>query len=319
MSLKKRIAVITALLGAATVTIHVVNRIITLVTTLDNILNIKKGSFYEWRFGKIFYTCKGSGSPILLIHDLESYSSSHEWNKIVNKLAETNKVYCIDLLGCGRSDKPNITYTNFLYVQLIADFINDIINEKADVIASNNASSIPIMTAAFDKSVINRIGIINPVSLNSTAKNPTKRTKFAKHLINSPIIGTLIYNILNNKFRIERKFYEDFYSDSTLISTDDIKAYVESAHLGGMNSKHLFASVTGNYLNMNLKHSLSNMDTSIFIIASDSSPNYLTYAETYSRYMPSIEIFISNNTSRYPQLELPDSLVEQIKLIFINE
>lgn len=319
MSLKKRIAIITAILGAATVTIHVVNRIITLVTTLDNTLNIKKGSFYEWRFGKIFYTCKGSGSPILLIHDLESYGSSHEWSKMVNKLSETNKVYCIDLIGCGRSDKPNITYTSFLYVQLITDFINDIINERTDVIASNNASSIPIMTAALDNSVIKRIGIINPSSLNASIKNPTKRTKFAKHLVNSPIIGTLIYNILNNKLRIERNFYEDFYSDSSLISADDVKAYVESAHLGGMNSKHLFASITGNYLNMNLKHALKNMDTSIYIIASDNSPNYLTHAETYSRYMPAIEIFISNNTSKYPQLELPDTLVEQIKLIFINE
>ena len=47
-----------------------------------------------------------------------------------------NTVYTLDLLGCGKSDKPNFTYTNFLYVQLVTDFINNVIGEKADVIVT---------------------------------------------------------------------------------------------------------------------------------------------------------------------------------------
>lgn len=50
----------------------------------------------------------GTGKPILLIHDTDSGASGEEWAKVAKKLAKNNTVYTIDLLGCGRSDKPSI-------------------------------------------------------------------------------------------------------------------------------------------------------------------------------------------------------------------
>ena len=60
---------------------------------------------------------------MLLLHDLHCASSGREWQYIEDTLAQDHTVYTLDLLGCGRSDKPAITYTNFLYVQLIVTFI----------------------------------------------------------------------------------------------------------------------------------------------------------------------------------------------------
>ena len=68
----------------------------------------------------IFFTQKkGTGTPMPLLHDLHCASSGREWQYIEDTLAKDHTVYTLDLLGCGRSDKPAITYTNFLYVQLI--------------------------------------------------------------------------------------------------------------------------------------------------------------------------------------------------------
>ena len=64
---------------------------------------------------------------------------------MMKKLEKTNTVYTIDLLGCGRSDKPNITYTNYLYVQLIDNFIKDVIKEKTDVVATGSSVSFTVM------------------------------------------------------------------------------------------------------------------------------------------------------------------------------
>ena len=79
------------------------------------------------------------------VHDLTVYSSAYEWNKIIDKLAENHTVYALDLLGCGRSEKPKITYTNYLYVQLISDFIKNVIHEKTDVVASGFSSSFTLL------------------------------------------------------------------------------------------------------------------------------------------------------------------------------
>lgn len=315
MGLKKKFAIVTGILGVATLSIHIANRVISYISTLDNNLNTNKGMYFDWRFGKIHYNYIGKGDPILLIHDLAYYSSSYEWNKLVKKLAQTNTVYTLDLLGCGRSDKPNITYTNFLYVQLINDFIKDIIGMKTNIIASSNSSSIPIMSVGLNDTLIDKIIIINPNDINELSKSPTKRSKTLKNLINTPIIGTFLYNITATKTLLKKKFKEEFYCNTDLIVPAEVKSCYEAAHLGGLSSKYLFASIKGNYLNTNIIHMLKSINTSIYIIASDNSPNYLTYAEQYKKYMPSIEIFTSNDSKKYPQLENPDQVLKQILLI----
>ena len=63
------------------------------------------------------------GHRFFLIHDTLPGASGYEWSKIEDELAIDHTVYTVDLLGCGRSDKSSITYTNFVYVQMISDFI----------------------------------------------------------------------------------------------------------------------------------------------------------------------------------------------------
>ena len=121
--------------------LHIVNRCAQAFATVKNLLDKHKGAFYDWRFGQIYYTKTGSGSPLLLVHDLAPAASSYEWDLLLKNLSADHTVYCLDLLGCGRSDKPNLTYTNYFYVQLINDFIEHVIHEKTDIIATGLSSS----------------------------------------------------------------------------------------------------------------------------------------------------------------------------------
>ncbi|MFI3171567.1 MAG: alpha/beta fold hydrolase [Eubacteriales bacterium] len=315
MNFKNRFATILALAGTTTLVLHIINRVITLTSTLDNNLNTNRGTFYNWRFGKIYYTSEGSGSPVLLIHDLEHYSSAYEWHKTIKSLSKTNTVYTMDLIGCGRSDKPNITYTNFLFVQLITDFVNEVVKEKCDIVASSYSSSLAITSATYDKNIINRLICINPRDLSQTSKVPTTRTKLSKLIIKTPIIGTFIYNMRNKKKSYINNITRNFYHNPDLITASEIKHFHEAAHLGGFASKFLYASIKGNYVNTNILHSLKTVNNSIFIIASDSTPNYLTSAEQYKKTLPAIEIITSYNTNKYPQLESPETVVEQIRYL----
>lgn len=69
-------------------------------------------------------------------------ASGYEWNAIEKQLATEHTVYTIDLLGCGRSEKPDITYTNFVFAQLLCDFAKNVIREETDVIASGFSGSL---------------------------------------------------------------------------------------------------------------------------------------------------------------------------------
>ena len=160
LSLKKNLTFFTALTGTVIGTMHVVNRIFQYISTADNMLSDDKYDYYNWRFGKITYKKTGSGSPVLLIHDLNVCSSSYEFEKVCSKLSKTNTVYSIDLLGCGLSDRPAFTYTNFLYVELITNFIKHIIGEKTDVIVSGESCPFVLMACANDDSIINKVCLL---------------------------------------------------------------------------------------------------------------------------------------------------------------
>ena len=66
---KHKIITFAALMTAATAVVHFTNRTIAAAAQLKQVLRISNDKFFEWRFGNIYYTKKGTGSPVLLIHD----------------------------------------------------------------------------------------------------------------------------------------------------------------------------------------------------------------------------------------------------------
>ena len=66
----KRLLTAAALVMTTTATIHIINKVIAASACLKEMLDTDVRNYYHWRFGDIYYTKKGKGSPILLIHDV---------------------------------------------------------------------------------------------------------------------------------------------------------------------------------------------------------------------------------------------------------
>ena len=92
-------------------------------------------------------------------------------------------------------------------MQLLTDFIKNVIGEKTDVIVSRDSSPFVLMTCANDDTLIDRIIMINPQSLVSLAKVPSKQSKLLKNILYMPVIGTFIYNIKTRKIHYIREIY----------------------------------------------------------------------------------------------------------------
>ena len=319
MGWKRKVGFVAAFTGAMLGTMHIINRVFSYIATADDYLNKDSYKYYNWRFGKIAYKKKGNGSPILLVHNFNVCSSSDEWKNIEGELSKTNTVYSIDLLGCGCSDHPALTYTNFLYVQLITDFIKHVIGEKTDIIVSGDSSSFVLMASANDETIINRITMINPQNLISLAKVPTKRTKLIKHLLFTPVIGTFIYNMKINKRTISQDFKSSYYYDQNAVSEKDILTCFESSHKDRGHSKYLYACQKSRYTNANILFCLSKLNNSIFIIIGNGNSENTLSASQYKNQLHSIEIVGIDNTKQLPHVEKPDEFIEQIRILFSDE
>lgn len=311
---KHKLLTTSILFALATGIIYVINRLVFATAVLKNLLKSSADNYYNWRFGKVYYKKKGHGSPVLLIHDLTVYSSAYEWNKVVNELAEAHTVYAIDLLGCGRSEKPRITYTNYLYVQLIADFIKNIIGEKTDVIASGYSGSFTVLASYTNPEFINKIVLINPPSLASLNKVPSKRSKLYKFILEFPIFGTLIYNIKTCQSNIQLLFTEKYLYNPFSVTPEMVDTYYEAAHKSLSNSKFLLSSLVAGYTNNNITHALREINQSVTILYCEGETDSEKIAESYTTYNPAIESCMLKHAKHFPQLEISEKFLEILNI-----
>ena len=283
------LSVLTTMSGAA---IYFLNKTLDTAAVRKNLLASAEKEIFSWQFGDIFYTKKGTGTPM------------------------DHTVYTLDLLGCGRSDKPAITYTNFLYVQLIVTFIKQVIGCPTDVIASGLSGSFVVTACNTAPKCFGRIMMINPTDLAKLNKIPDKRSRFLKRMIELPLVGTLLYHTLTGRSNIELLFTESYYHNPFHRSPEDVDAFYESAHLQSSAGKYLFASLAGNYVNLNIGHALKHIDNSIFLIGGEEEPGIAETFALYTALNTSIETQILPKTKHMPQMEAPQALLDQIQIFF---
>ena len=160
--MKRYLKILTAMVISSSTLIGVslINKMMSMHAISKNLLEKEAAKEFEWRFGNIKYRKKGHGNPVLLVHSLDVAASSEEWFRIRDKLAESHTVYSIDLLGCGLSEKPFMTYTNHIFAQLICDFIKVIIGKRTTVISSGNSSAFVISACDNDSTLFEKIILV---------------------------------------------------------------------------------------------------------------------------------------------------------------
>ena len=316
--MKKNIKHFFLLTAIAVGAIHMVNRFIDMTAEMKNILKSQNGNYYDWKNGKIYYSKRGNGSPILLIHELNPISSSYEWCRFIKKLEKNHTVYAIDLLGCGRSDKPYLTYTNYLYVQLITDFIHNVIQEKPDIITTGRSVSLAILAEHMEKNLMGRIIAINPPAPSEFEHIPDKFSTIRKFMIELPIIGTFIYNIRTHENNIAKELRNVYFHKPQLVSSKMLDAYYESAHMSNSHGRYLLASMEGHYTDNSIIHALKAMEIPLYIIQSRNIQNAVNTTDFYAKNNNQTEITYLSNAGLTPQLELPDKLLSVIDM-YLND
>ena len=309
----KKLFTIAALTISTATAIHALNRFIEKTSISKNLLNKKEKLIFHWRFGDIAYTKSGSGSPILLIHELTPCSNLYEWHKIINTLSEKYTVYCLDLPGCGLSDKQNMTYTNFYYVQLITEFVKAVIHSPVDLLATGLSASLAVTACRYDQTLFRKLVLVNPVSFKLLNQIPTRKSKAAKALLEFPLIGTLLYYLIVSHNRVEKEFSDRLFNDSFHVSENDIDIYYESAHRSRYRGKYLLSSIIGNYVYLNITHALKSIDNDILIIGGSSQEEIQETILSYKSINPAIKSVLIPDTRHLPQMEDPITFLEQLE------
>ncbi|PZD75210.1 Dihydrolipoyllysine-residue acetyltransferase component of acetoin cleaving system [Acaryochloris thomasi RCC1774] len=107
-----------------------------------------KQTYWTWRDWRIHYVQKGQKGPcLLLVHGFGA--STDHWRKNIEILSQSYRVWAIDLLGFGRSQKPNTIYTGELWRDQFKAFCEEVIQEPV-FIAGNSLGGYASLCFAVD-------------------------------------------------------------------------------------------------------------------------------------------------------------------------
>ena len=199
---------------------------------------------WTWQGYQIQYTVMGTGKPLVLIHGFGA--SIGHWRKNIPCLAEAGyRVFAIDLLGFGGSDKPALDYTLDLWQQQLKDFWDTHIQEPTVFIGNSIGALLSLIVVTHHPEIaagsilINCAGGLNhrPDELNLPLRLVMGAfTKF----VSSSITGPFLFNLIRQKSRIRRTLMQ-VYRDHKAITEELVDLlYTPSCDPG---AQRVFASV----------------------------------------------------------------------------
>ncbi len=189
---------------------------------------------YKWTFGHVFYKVIGeeNSPPLVLLHAPGIGNSSYEMRSVVQSLAQRYRVYALDLLGFGLSDRPAIGYTGDLYTQLCRDFLADVVARPATLMASglscNYAVAVAESTGA-TSSLCERLVLISPLALFEYKQPST----WLMQVLQNRAIAIALYAFLTTRFILHNVIAWQHGLDYKHISKEDLDDAFASAHQFG--------------------------------------------------------------------------------------
>ena len=199
---------------------------------------------WNWQGYKIQYTVMGKGRPLVLVHGFGA--SIGHWRKNIPFLASGGyRVFAIDLLGFGGSDKPALNYTMELWSELLKDFQAAHIQAPTVFIGNSIGALLSLMAIANHPETAAGAVLINcagGLSHRPHELNPPLRVAMSafNRLVRSRITGQVIFNRVRQKAQIRRTLLQVYRNREAV--TDELVdlLYAPSCDPG---AQHVFASI----------------------------------------------------------------------------
>lgn len=121
----------------------------------------------ETRVGawRIHYYVGGDGPPVVLIHGLASRGD--DWGPFLPTLTPRHRVYAIDLLGYGSSDRPrDAGYSIGLETDVVRGFLDSLHIARADVAGVSMGGWIALKLAAEHPERVRKLVLIDSAGFN---------------------------------------------------------------------------------------------------------------------------------------------------------
>lgn len=173
------------------------------------------------------------GTTVLLIHGIGD--SVETWMLNINSLAEHHRVYALDLVGFGRSDKPAVPYSLAYGAQFVNDFMEAQRIDQATLIGNSMGGAVSLQFAIQFPDKLEKLVLEASLGLG-------KEINLLFRLPTLPVIGELL---TRPSRKGTTKVFKEILYDPALVTDELVELYYQLSALPGAQKSFLSALRAG--------------------------------------------------------------------------
>lgn len=205
---------------------------------------------WRWEGHDVRYTVAGEGSPLLFVHGVYAGASSFEFRKNFGVLSRDFRVYALDLLGCGLSERPKKDHGPDDVMRQVEAFAREEIGGRASLVASSLSAALCVPVAVRSPRLFRKLILICPTGYRSLG-TPSGRLGDAVYgLFRAPVVGDSLYHVIVSRRGIRYYLRNMAYHDAGLVTDDLVESYYRVAH--GPGARYFPAAFVAGKLNVGL-------------------------------------------------------------------
>lgn len=273
------------------------------------------GQYWHWRGHDIYYVPSGNVDspypPLLLVHGFGA--STDHWRKNIEGLSREFQVFAIDLLGFGRSAKPNLQYSGDLWRDQLQDFITEVIGQPA-VLAGNSLGGYAslCMAAQHPQSAVGLI-LINsagPFSETEPKPEPNWARKLLSRTMRSLFLQDWVtFLVFQNTRRksVIRKTLEKVYVDRSAVTDQLVEEIYRPS--GDRGAFRVFASIFRTPRGETVDRLLEQLTCPLLMLWGEGDPwiNARERGAKFQQYYPQLTEYYFN-AGHCPHDEIPKEI-----------
>lgn len=187
------------------------------------------GAYWQWRGQPIYYVrageCYPHQPPLLLIHGFGA--STDHWRQNIAELQCEFEVWAIDLLGFGRSAKPNWQYSGNLWRDQLNDFITEVIGQPGVLVGNSLGGYASLCVAAQRPHTAVGLVLLNsagPFSESQPTPRPNRLRSVQRQVVRSlllqPWASFLLFQYVRQRSVIRKTLRQVYFNQSAV--TDEL-------------------------------------------------------------------------------------------------
>jgi len=154
-----------------------------------------KSNYIDIHGSNIHYIDEGEGDPVLFLHG--NPTSSYLWRNIIPHLTSSARCIAPDLIGMGKSDKPDIEYRFVDHSKYVEGFIDKMGLKNITLVIHDWGSALGFHYATRHENNIKGIAFMEAIIKPATWEEFPKDFKMGFKLFRTPLIGWLMIAGMN--------------------------------------------------------------------------------------------------------------------------